>query len=187
MNGHSCGLTVYASDRPLEQAVRTLPAVPFEASAATAVVTAAATTTSATAAAVVASASAPSAAATRIASAASAAVLAGTGLVDDKVSAVVLGAVELGDGRSSLVVRGHFYKSKSARPSCLAVHHNISRLHGPSGRKMLLEVLARHPKRQITDVKFSSHFLYFGSKEAVSQACELVANSSLASKQRCMS
>ncbi len=86
------------------------------------------------------------------AAAATATILAWAGLVDDHIAAVIFLTVELRDRRGRIVIRRHLDKPETARAARLAVHHDIGGLYLAGGRKMLMQIFARHPKRQISYV-----------------------------------
>jgi len=107
-----------------------------------------------------ASTAAVSAAATSAAAAAStsAIVLAGTGFVDNHISAVILGPVELGDSVISCVFTRHLDKAEAPRTAGLTIHYNVCRVNLACGRKVFLKIFAGDTKRQISHVKFRTHF-----------------------------
>ena len=135
-----------------------LPAVVAAVSAAVATSVVAASTTAAIATATAVSA-AVTTASTTIASTTSAAIIfAWACFIYDHIAAVVFLAVKLSYRRSRIVVRSHFDKPEATRTSGLTVVNNIGRVYRSGGHKILLQIFARHAKRQISDVKFISHF-----------------------------
>jgi hypothetical protein len=102
--------------------------------------------------------------ATAIASAAttpaatSATIFAGTGFVNDHITAVILLPIKLCDRAVSSVFASHLYESEPARTAGFAIHNDVSRVDFAGRRKIFLKVFACDTKRQISHVKFRTHF-----------------------------
>jgi hypothetical protein len=142
--GESIGLVTIAS-----AAVATATAAATVAAAATTAAATAIAAATATAAATESTTPAPTAAA---------AVFARAGFVDSEGAAAVLLAVEGGDGRLSLVIRGHLDEPEALGPPGVAIVDDLRGNHGPVLSEQLLEFRAIHLVAEVPDVKLLTHY-----------------------------
>jgi hypothetical protein len=126
----------------------TIAAAPTTATAAT-------TITATTAAAVTATATAAAAI-----TATAAAISARARFIHRQISAIEILAVELLDRRRCFFRRGHFDETKAARTTGHAVFDDLSRFHIARLREVIAQIVASRLEREISYVKFCSHFLF---------------------------
>jgi hypothetical protein len=81
--------------------------------------------------------------------------------IDYHIPAVILLAVELGDRVVGIVFGSHFHEPKSTRSAGLPVKNNICGFDRAGRRKILVQIFTCHAKRQVSNVKFITHFSYF--------------------------
>jgi hypothetical protein len=97
-----------------------------------------------------------------------------TSFVDDHIAAVVFLPVKLRDGCVCSIIVSHFYKTKTARTAGLTIVNDIGRLDGTCRCKIFLQILTSYTKRQVSNVKFITHFpLYFLFPEEAKKAGEV--------------
>src|SRR5262249_23652498 len=90
------------------------------------------------------------------------ALFARAGFIDDHIAAVIFLPVKLGDSCIGSLIIGHFDESKAARTASLTIIDDVGRFYRTGRSKMFLQILTCHAKRQVSNIKFITHFpLYF--------------------------
>jgi hypothetical protein len=163
LNGRTCAIETLALfitpeiNRPLTQAVLTLPPwFAVVAAGATIAVTIAASATATTTTAITATAAAVTTAASM--SAAWTAIGARARFIHRQVTTAEIFAVKLIDCGGRLFRRGHLDKAKASRAACHAIFDNLRRLNIAYFRKVIPQVITGSLERKVPDIESCSHF-----------------------------